>query len=157
MSHHHHSASSSNATLAVSPSPSDALTLSGDTPCATRPSSPTQDDKELGKQSEAEEPSPLTYDSGSRGYFVVLGGMLLLLATFGLSTSFGVFQAYYRAVSITERRITPSDWPTDAAPCPAQNQLAAHPPSTISWIGSCQVFFAFGSSMAAGRLFDQGL
>ncbi|TXT11228.1 hypothetical protein VHUM_01979 [Vanrija humicola] len=51
---------------------------------------------------------------------------------FGMSNSFGVFQAYYET-----------------------GPLAAYSPSTISWIGSMQMFLMFFGGLFVGRIFDR--
>ena len=59
-------------------------------------------------------------------------GWLIIFVTWGFVNSFGAFQSYY-----TE--ILPED------------------PSTISWIGSIQVFLTFFIGAFSGRLLDAGL
>lgn len=56
---------------------------------------------------------------------------LALFATFGYSSSFGVFQAYYTAVGTST-------------------------PSNISWIGSTGFFFFILTGLPAGKLVDMG-
>ncbi|KAF8066742.1 major facilitator superfamily domain-containing protein [Lyophyllum atratum] len=58
---------------------------------------------------------------------------MVSFCTFGVVQSFGVYQDYYTRHSLTE-----------------------HTPSSISWIGSVQVFFVFAIGLPAGRLFDAG-
>lgn len=59
-------------------------------------------------------------DGGVRAWLSVLGASLALFATFGLMNAFGTFQAWY-----------------------SSHQLQHLPPSTISWIGSLQLWMFF--------------
>ncbi|KAF2458730.1 major facilitator superfamily domain-containing protein [Lineolata rhizophorae] len=84
-------------------------------------------EKGLGTSTEEDFP-----DGGARAWLVAIGSSLVLMATFGYINSFGIYQAYYEA-----------------------NQLSGHSPSSISWIGSVQVFFVFGGALFGGPLFDR--
>ncbi|TCD65866.1 hypothetical protein EIP91_002128 [Steccherinum ochraceum] len=70
-------------------------------------------------------------DGGFDAWLTVLGAFLGLLCTFGQLTSFGTFQSWYQ-----------------------EHQLEHLPPSTISWIGSLQLWLFFFSGSFIGRLFD---
>ncbi|KAH0578999.1 hypothetical protein H2248_003174 [Termitomyces sp. 'cryptogamus'] len=72
-------------------------------------------------------------EGGTRAWLTVLGGAMVTFCTFGVVQSFGVYQDYYTRISLNE-----------------------HTPSSISWIGSMQVFFVFAVGLPAGRLFDAG-
>lgn len=72
-------------------------------------------------------------DGGMRAWLAVFAAALVTFSTFGFSTSWGVFQAYYE-----------------------ENLLLHTPPSTIAWIGSTQYALAYLPSLATGRLFDLG-
>ncbi|KAG1761557.1 MFS general substrate transporter [Suillus occidentalis] len=72
-------------------------------------------------------------DGGMRAWLAVFATALVTFSTFGFSTSWGVFQAYYE-----------------------ENLLLHTPPSTIAWIGSTQYALAYLPSLATGRLFDLG-
>lgn len=61
-------------------------------------------------------------DGGWKAWLTVLGAFLALLCAFGQLVSFGTFQQWY-----------------------AENQLSHLPPSTISWIGSLQLWVFFFS------------
>lgn len=61
-------------------------------------------------------------DGGWAAWLTVLGAFLALLCTFGQLTSFGTFQSWY-----------------------STHQLQHLPPSTISWIGSLQLWVFFFS------------
>ncbi|KAJ7656808.1 major facilitator superfamily domain-containing protein [Mycena polygramma] len=63
----------------------------------------------------------------------LVGGFLLQFATFGVVFAFGVFQEFY----ITEF-------------------LTAYSASTLSWIGSVQLFLDLGCGALAGRFYDSG-
>ncbi|GAA5915069.1 hypothetical protein JCM8208_002140 [Rhodotorula glutinis] len=155
------SASSSRSTSPASSSrSSSALTLSGDTPCPSRPLSilekdewdaPTRvgspapslssdkkaalGDAEKGDV-ESEGPSVDVDDfpeGGLRAWLCVAGSTLVLLTTFGFSNSFGAFMSHY-----------------------ATHQLAAYTTSQISWIGSAHLFITFSCAFGAGVLFDRG-
>ena len=71
-------------------------------------------------------------DGGFKAWLQVAMGWLIIFVTWGFVNSFGAFQSYY-----TE--ILPED------------------PSTISWIGSIQVFLTFFIGAFSGRLLDAGL
>lgn len=72
-------------------------------------------------------------DGGMRAWLAVFAAALVTFSTFGFSTSWGVFQAYYE-----------------------ENLLLHTPPSTIAWIGSTQYALAYLPSLVTGRLFDLG-
>ena len=61
-------------------------------------------------------------DGGLRANLTVLGAFIVLFCTFGQMNAFGTFQAWY-----------------------TEHQLANLPPSTISWIGSLQLWIFFFS------------
>jgi len=71
-------------------------------------------------------------DGGLNAWVQVAMGWLIIFVTWGYVNSFGSFQAYYTEV-------LPED------------------PSTISWIGSIQVFLTFFIGAFSGRLLDAGL
>ncbi|KAJ4371831.1 hypothetical protein N0V86_008385 [Didymella sp. IMI 355093] len=71
-------------------------------------------------------------DGGLTAWTQVFCTHLTIFTTFGFFTSFGVYQTYY------------------------ENTLGIAP-STISWIGSIQVFFLFGIGAFSGRATDAGL
>jgi MFS family permease len=71
-------------------------------------------------------------DGGLTAWLQVLCTHLTIFTTFGFFTSFGVYQTYY------------------------ENTLGIAP-STISWIGSIQVFLLFGIGTITGRATDAGL
>ncbi|OAK94189.1 MFS monocarboxylate transporter-like protein [Phaeosphaeriaceae sp. SRC1lsM3a] len=71
-------------------------------------------------------------DGGLTAWIQVLCTHLTIFTTFGFFTSFGVYQTYY------------------------ENTLGIAP-STISWIGSIQVFLLFGIGTFTGRATDAGL
>ncbi|KAF8148223.1 MFS general substrate transporter [Crassisporium funariophilum] len=70
-------------------------------------------------------------EGGRKARLTVLGAFFALFCTFGQMTAFGTFQAWYAA-----------------------HQLRHMPPSTISWIGSLQLWVFFFSGAPIGRLFD---
>ncbi|KAG6826958.1 hypothetical protein H0H92_013771 [Tricholoma furcatifolium] len=71
-------------------------------------------------------------DGGFRAYLSVFGAFMALLSTFGHMNSFGTYQAWYSA-----------------------NELRHLSPSTISWIGSLQLWVFFFSGGFIGQLFDK--
>jgi MFS family permease len=71
-------------------------------------------------------------DGGTQAWIQVFCTHLTIFNTFGFFTSFGVYQTYY------------------------ENTLGIAP-STISWIGSIQVFLLFGIGTFTGRATDAGL
>lgn len=74
------------------------------------------------------EPPP---DGGLTAWLQVLAGHLIVFNTFGSSVSFGIFQPYYQ-------------------------EMLGLPPSTISWVGSFQIFFIYLVGTFSGRAFDAG-
>ncbi|KAL4247928.1 Proton-linked Monocarboxylate Transporter [Abortiporus biennis] len=70
-------------------------------------------------------------EGGLRAWMTVLGAFLALLCTFGQLNSFGTFQTWYE-----------------------EHQLQHLSPSTISWIGSIQLWIFFFSGGFIGRIFD---
>ncbi|KAK7039083.1 hypothetical protein VNI00_010247 [Paramarasmius palmivorus] len=72
-------------------------------------------------------------DGGFRAWLVVFGISCCSFTTYGLTGSWGVFQAFYQHSLLTEL-----------------------PPSDIAWIGSIQYFLTFIPCMIVGRLFDMG-
>ncbi|KAF3018954.1 hypothetical protein E8E14_011906 [Neopestalotiopsis sp. 37M] len=70
-------------------------------------------------------------DAGLRAWLQVLGGHLVVFNVWGYTNSFGIFQSYYAS-------------------------SLSLPPSTISWIGSIQVFCIFVMGTFSGRAFDAG-
>jgi MFS family permease len=71
-------------------------------------------------------------DGGKQAWIQVFCTHLTIFTTFGFITSFGVYQTYY------------------------QTTLGIQP-STISWIGSIQLFLLFGIGTLTGRATDAGL
>ena len=71
-------------------------------------------------------------DGGLNAWVQVAMGWLIIFVTWGYVNSFGSFQAYY-------------------------TEVLPEPPSTISWIGSIQVFLTFFIGAFSGRLLDAGL
>ncbi|THH19500.1 hypothetical protein EW146_g1679 [Bondarzewia mesenterica] len=70
-------------------------------------------------------------DGGIRAWLTVLGGFIALFCSFGQLNAFGTFQAWYSA-----------------------HQLSHLQPSTISWIGSLQLWIFFFSGAFVGHAFD---
>ncbi|CCF38752.1 major facilitator superfamily transporter [Colletotrichum higginsianum] len=75
----------------------------------------------------------LVMDQGVAAWLQVLGSWILFANTWGLSNSFGVFQAYY-----------------------SNELLPDTNPSTIAWIGSIQIFLMMLIGVCAGWLLDAG-
>ncbi|MCJ1247159.1 hypothetical protein MMC30_004371 [Trapelia coarctata] len=72
-------------------------------------------------------------NGGLKAWLQVLGGFLLVLNTWGMANSFGVFQTYYTTTLL----------PTST-------------PSSISWIGSIQAFLLLSFGIVCGRGLDAG-
>ncbi|KAI0629928.1 MFS general substrate transporter [Trametes polyzona] len=70
-------------------------------------------------------------DGGAAAWLTVFGAFLALFSSFGQLNSFGTFQTWY-----------------------AEHQLSHLPASTISWIGSLQLWMFFFSGGFIGRIFD---
>ncbi|KAG5715111.1 putative transporter MCH4 [Termitomyces sp. T112] len=71
-------------------------------------------------------------EGGFKAYLTVFGAFLALFSSFGHISSFGTYQAWYSG-----------------------HQLHHFPPSTISWIGSLQLWVFFVSGFPTGWLFDK--
>jgi MFS family permease len=72
-------------------------------------------------------------DGGLNAWLQILGGWVVMAATWGLINAFGAFQTYYQTVMLTSESA-----------------------STISWIGSLQACLLFLGGFVAGPLFDAG-
>ncbi|GAA94859.1 uncharacterized protein L969DRAFT_26521 [Mixia osmundae IAM 14324] len=72
------------------------------------------------------------YDKGWRGWATVGGAWVVLFCTFGYVNAFGVYQQFYSAGYLHESN------------------------SSISWVGTVQLFFMFSCGMVVGKLFDEG-
>ncbi|CAJ2499782.1 Uu.00g026350.m01.CDS01 [Anthostomella pinea] len=72
-------------------------------------------------------------DGGSAAWLVLLGSFVVMIATWGLVNTFGVYQTYYE---------------TDL--------LHDHSSSAISWIGSLQAAFLMVMGVVSGPLYDRG-
>ncbi|EXJ83522.1 hypothetical protein A1O1_07145 [Capronia coronata CBS 617.96] len=84
------------------------------------------------KESESAPASAPEYpEGGGRAWLVVLGCFCVMFYTFGYLNAFGVYETYYLRETLHE-----------------------YTPSTISWIGSLQVFFQFAAGIIAGPLTD---
>ncbi|KAJ4155545.1 hypothetical protein LMH87_000784 [Akanthomyces muscarius] len=108
-------------------------TISGETLDirSPRPISPDSADLSSSNPCNEHEPHHIGVpDSGRRAWLVVFGGFLNFTASFGLLNSFGTFEAQY------ERSM----------------QL---PTSTVTWIGSLQMFILFLSGILVGPAFDK--
>ncbi|KAF6808754.1 transporter MCH4-like protein 4 [Colletotrichum sojae] len=92
-------------------------------------SSPTSDEEPVQDVKEDE----LPMDHGVTAWLQVLGSWILFANTWGLSNSFGVFQAYY-----------------------STNLLPDTDPSSIAWIGSIHLFLMMLVGVCAGWLLDAG-
>ncbi|GAA5998611.1 uncharacterized protein JCM10292_002823 [Rhodotorula paludigena] len=84
--------------------------------------------------STAPPPGPPPFpNGGKRAYLTTLGGVLVLFTTFGLSNSWAAFQAEL-----------------------SNHQLNEYTASSISWIGSVQLWALFVCGLPSGSLFDRG-
>ncbi|PSK60228.1 Riboflavin transporter MCH5 [Elsinoe australis] len=106
---------------------------------STKEVSVPRPDEEKAMSTVSDEPSKSTPpphltipDGGTRAWLVVLGAMIINGCSFGYSSSFGVYQAYYQL-----------------------NQLSSKTASDIAWIGSIQLCFMFAGGVVAGALFDR--
>ncbi|KAG8416070.1 hypothetical protein J3459_013829 [Metarhizium acridum] len=84
--------------------------------------------------SDREEPKPPADwpEGGTRAWLVVVGGFCVSFSTFGYSNGYGIYQDYY-----------------------SQRMLSHETQSTISWIGSVQLFFLYDGGVIGGPLFDR--
>lgn len=72
-------------------------------------------------------------NGGVAAWMKTLGCFLIYMNTWGIATSFGVYQSYYQ-----------------------QHTLREYAPGTISWIGTVQVFLLFFIAIIAGPIYDRG-
>ena len=72
-------------------------------------------------------------DGGLEAWLQVLGSAVILVATWGLINSFGIFQAFYETTLLKDRS-----------------------PSDISWIGSIQAALLLFTGVISGPLYDAG-
>lgn len=79
----------------------------------------------------SDEPGPPP-DGGTTAWLQVLAGHLMCFVTWGLITSFGVFQSYYE-------------------------ETLGVVPSAVSWIGTVQIFTLLATGTFSGRASDAGL
>ncbi|PYH75097.1 putative MFS monocarboxylate transporter [Aspergillus vadensis CBS 113365] len=89
--------------------------------------SPQQD------QRHAAATAPAPPNGGVAGWSAVFASFLLFATTYGYSSAYGAFQAYYES-----------------------DLLHSSSPSRIAWIGTIQGFFMVSTGVFAGPLFDQG-
>ncbi|CAK5274378.1 unnamed protein product [Mycena citricolor] len=75
----------------------------------------------------------LVADGGREAWGTVVASFLVMFCSFGYSSSFGVYQDFY-----------------------ARTYLDNYSSSSISWIGSVNIFILLSGGFAAGRLHDQG-
>lgn len=97
-------------------------------------------------------------DGGWRAWADVLGGFLVLFASLGLVSAFGVFQVYFvqvKAVLFGLLHLKPRNELVFSLHC-KQHRYTSHTESQISWIGSCQLCLFFLLALVAGPLFDKG-
>lgn len=104
-----------------------------------QPQQPTQPNESVSQETPttpipapASPNSPIP-DGGLDAWLQVLGGWVVLVVTWGLVNTFGVYQTYYQTV-----------------------MLSSYSPSSISWIGSLQACLLFLVGVASGPLFDAG-
>ncbi|GKZ39804.1 hypothetical protein AbraIFM66950_001262 [Aspergillus brasiliensis] len=77
--------------------------------------------------------APAPPNGGIAGWSAVFASFLLFATTYGYSSAYGAFQAYYES-----------------------DLLRSSSPSSIAWIGTIQSFFMVSTGVVAGPLFDQG-
>ncbi|EXJ87268.1 hypothetical protein A1O3_04227 [Capronia epimyces CBS 606.96] len=83
------------------------------------------------ERSKESAPPPSYPEGGRRAWIVVLGCFCVMFYTFGYLNAFGVYETYYLREALHE-----------------------YSPSTISWIGSLQLFFQFAGGLIAGPMTD---
>ncbi|KAF2018592.1 MFS general substrate transporter [Aaosphaeria arxii CBS 175.79] len=77
--------------------------------------------------------APEPPNGGVKAYLKIFGGFLVLFITLGVASTFGSYQAYYES-----------------------DLLSSHSSSTISWIGTTQVFLQSFAGLFSGAFYDAG-
>ncbi|PPQ86182.1 hypothetical protein CVT25_006925 [Psilocybe cyanescens] len=73
------------------------------------------------------------YDTGKAAWLTVFGAWMIQFCTYGYVSAFGVYQDYY-----------------------SRYFLSRETPSSISWIGSIQLFLQYAAGIFVGQAFDAG-
>ena len=100
-----------------------------------------------------EEPSAATIhnfpEGGARAWSVAVGAAGVIFCTFGYANAFGYAFLFdlFHCIVLTINSVFQEYYQT--------HQLKNSSPSTISWIGSIQIFFLFGGNLFGGPLFDR--
>ncbi|KAF6816523.1 MFS monocarboxylate [Colletotrichum sojae] len=76
---------------------------------------------------------PIPPNGGVQAWLKVGGSFIIFMNTYGIASTYGAYQAYYQT-----------------------DKLASVSPSTISWIGTTQVFLLGFTGIVAGPLYDGG-
>ncbi|PVH96091.1 MFS general substrate transporter [Periconia macrospinosa] len=94
---------------------------------------PTGDETKNARPDSNQSSSTLRIDGGSVAWLQVFASWLLFMNSWGLTSTFGVFQTYY-----------------------SNTLIPSSSPSAISWIGSLQAFLTMFAGVFAGILLDIG-
>ncbi|KAL1843482.1 hypothetical protein VTJ49DRAFT_1353 [Mycothermus thermophilus] len=115
----------------------ETATTDSETTTTSTPAAPVRPDTTSATGGGQPSPSPPTHDNvpdgGLMAWLQVLGSAAVLVNTWGVINTFGVFQAYYES-----------------------SLLSSHSASEISWIGSAQAALLFLVGVIAGPLYDAG-
>ena len=76
---------------------------------------------------------PAPPNGGIQAWLKVFGCFLVFVNTYGVASTYGAYQAQYQS-----------------------HELTAYSPSSISWIGTTQVFLLGVSGVVAGPIYDRG-
>ena len=112
--------------------------------------SPPNEDISLEEKPVEQLPPHMVFpEGGARAWSVALGTAGVLFCTFGYANAFGYADLlnYFPSPLLIFHSVYQEYYQT--------NQLRHESPSTISWLGSIQMFFLFGGNLFGGPLFDR--
>lgn len=87
----------------------------------------------LAPSADSQAPAYAPPNGGTRAWLTVAGCYLVYVNTYGLASAFGSYQAYYQTTLFQD-----------------------YQPSTITWIGTLQLFFLGFTGVVSGPLYDRG-
>jgi hypothetical protein len=116
-------------------------------------SHPTDSDHDTFSDEKLIEKAPVSHETtfpegGARAWGVAIGAAGVLFSTFGYANAFGYVSLLPSIPKFTDNNSVFQEYYQT-------HQLRNETPSSISWIGSLQIFFLFGGTLFGGPLFDR--